>query len=86
MRGHGLVLDIKHAPEASGTIRMGVAARHSGVTVPSYGWCYFGETGVGNPKAVLDTTLVLTLMVQSRDEEMAKRPSGEKAAPVTASL
>ena len=32
MRGHGLVLDTKHAPGASGTIRMGVAAPHSGAT------------------------------------------------------
>ena len=32
MRGHGLVLDIKHAPGASGTIRMSVSAPHSGAT------------------------------------------------------
>ena len=32
VRGHGLVLDIKHAPGASETIRMGVAAPHSGAT------------------------------------------------------
>ena len=33
VRGHGLVLDTKHAPGGSGTIRMGVAAPHSGATV-----------------------------------------------------
>jgi hypothetical protein len=37
VRGHGLVLDIKHAPEATGTIRKGVAAPHSCATVPSFG-------------------------------------------------
>ena len=31
--GHGLFLDTKQAPEATGTIRMGVAAPHNGVHV-----------------------------------------------------
>ena len=29
MTGHGLVLDIKQTPDATGTIRMGVAAPHN---------------------------------------------------------
>ena len=42
--GHGLLLDTPRAPEATGTIRMGVAAPHSGATVPSYGPSYFALT------------------------------------------
>ena len=36
VRGHGLVLYTKHTPGVPGTTKIGVAALHSGATVPSY--------------------------------------------------
>jgi hypothetical protein len=52
--GHGLLLDTPRASEATGTIRMGVAAPHSGATVPSYGLPYFALTELVKQKSEVE--------------------------------